>query len=483
MVPFLFCLNTVGVSLPVPEVFPEDYRSGVDHIYARPAAALATTHATECQTENIDSIATIKALEVTDQQHMLQSVKRKTLTASLQSRSLEVTDQQHMLQSVKRKTLTASLQSRHWKWPTNNTCYRVSNGKHWQHHYNQGTGSDRPTTHATECQTENIDSIATIKALEVTDQQHMLQSVKRKTLTASLRSRHWKWPTNNTCYRVSNGKHWQHRYDQGTGSDRPTTHATECQTENIDSIATIKALEVTDQQHMLQSVKRKTLTASLQSRHWKWPTNNTCYRVSNGKHWQHHYNQGTGSDRPTTHATECQTENIDSIATIKALEVTDQQHMLQSVKRKTLTASLQSRHWKWPTNNTCYRVSNGKHWQHRYNQGTGSDRPTTHATECQTENIDSIATIKALEVTDQQHMLQSVKRKTLTASLQSRHWKWPTNNTCYRVSNGKHWQHHYNQGTGSDRPTTGCHRSEARKWNFQAEGGCFLFLPIHCFRQ
>ena len=188
------------------------------------------------------------------------------------------------------------------------------------------------------------------------------------------------------------------------------------------------------------------VTASARGLPWRlqvrsWPhlcktcsciSNNTCYRVSNGKHWQHRYNQGTGSDRPTTHATECQTENIDSIATIKALEVTDQQHMLQSVKRKTLTASLQSRHWKWPTNNTCYRVSNGKHWQHRYNQGTGSDRPTTHATECQTENIDSVTTIKAL---------------------------------------------------GSDQPTTGCHRSEARKWNFQAEGGCFLFLPIHCFRQ
>ena len=68
MVPVSFCLNTVGVSLPVPEVFPEDYRSGVDHICARPAVALATTHATECQTENADSITLIKALEATNQQ-------------------------------------------------------------------------------------------------------------------------------------------------------------------------------------------------------------------------------------------------------------------------------------------------------------------------------------------------------------------------------------------------------------------------------
>ena len=58
----------MGVSLPVPEVRPEDYRSGVDHLYARPAVALATTHAAECQTEDIDSITQIKALEVTNQQ-------------------------------------------------------------------------------------------------------------------------------------------------------------------------------------------------------------------------------------------------------------------------------------------------------------------------------------------------------------------------------------------------------------------------------
>ena len=68
MVPFPFCLTTVYVSLPVPEVCPEDYRSGVDHIYARPAAALPTTHAAECQTENTDSITLIKALEATNQQ-------------------------------------------------------------------------------------------------------------------------------------------------------------------------------------------------------------------------------------------------------------------------------------------------------------------------------------------------------------------------------------------------------------------------------
>ena len=58
----------MGVSLPVPEVRPEDYRSGVDHLYARPAVALATTHAAECQTEDIDSITLIKALEVANQQ-------------------------------------------------------------------------------------------------------------------------------------------------------------------------------------------------------------------------------------------------------------------------------------------------------------------------------------------------------------------------------------------------------------------------------
>ena len=69
IVPFPFCLNTVGVSLPVPEVCSEDYMSGVDHIYARPAAALPTTHAAG-----------------------------------------------------------------------------VSDGKHWQHHSNQSTGSDQPTT-------------------------------------------------------------------------------------------------------------------------------------------------------------------------------------------------------------------------------------------------------------------------------------------------------------------------------------------------
>ena len=69
MVPFSFCLSTVGVSLLVPEVFPEDYRWGADHIYAWPAVALAAaTHVTECQTENIDSIPLIKAVEVTNQQ-------------------------------------------------------------------------------------------------------------------------------------------------------------------------------------------------------------------------------------------------------------------------------------------------------------------------------------------------------------------------------------------------------------------------------
>ena len=56
-----------------------------------------------------------------------------------------------------------------------------------------------------------------------------------------------------------------------------------------------------------------------------------------------------------------------------------------------------------------------------------------------------------------------------------------SSNTCYRVSNGKHWQHPFNQGSGVDQPTTGCHRFEARKWNFQAEGGAADFFSFFFF--